>query len=439
MTINLQFGKDMKPTKGQEEIIDWYKNGSEQYFIANYSRQCGKTRVAKYLITNSLLTEKNAYLLYLTHYNGAAGRVMGEIAHSLQTAGVKIVTNKQKQTIYNPVNNTTCLFSGVDNPTALRGYTCKGFCVLDEMAFFREKTVDGQDTYKQIIEPTLKNFKPKVLVISTPHLKQGAFYDLVQLADKEDWIRYMVHTIYDDELIDKEMIDRLKNTNTELVFNTEYLCQFSESILSAFKNYDDRFQDMVYNTSRKKWMGIDFSWTNNPKSDKTVVTIINDWGQVVQHEINGEIDDKCISIANLINEQKMLSCIYYEVNGAGGTMWNDIKKLLDRQVYAKEFKTTHTSKVPLVDRCIMSIQNKELIFDKGNLKLKDEMGTFIYQLTKNENALTYNAINGHHDDYVMSLCIANLCRVENGGDTFNVMGKSGKSFYAPKMGEKYIK
>jgi hypothetical protein len=427
MNIRLSFGKDMKPTRGQSEIIDWYKNGNEQYFIANYSRQCGKTRVAKYLMINSLLTEKNGYLLYLTHYNDAAGRVMGEIVHTLQSAGIDVKPNKSKQTIYNPLTNTTALFSGVDNPIKFRGYTCKGFCVLDEMAFFREKTVDGQDTFKQIIEPTLKNNKPKVLVISTPHLKQGAFYDLVQLSEKEDWIKYMVHTIYDDELIEKEQVERIKNTNTELVFNTEYLCQFSESILSAFKDYDDMFQNMNYNSKRKKWIGIDFSWSNNPKSDRTVLTIINDWGQVVQMEIDGELDDKYEKIADLINVQKQLVCVYYEENSGGGVMWNEIKKLLNKGIYAKPFKTTNVSKVSLVDKTIMSIQNKELVFDRDNVRLRDEMGTFIYQLTKSENSLTYNAINGHHDDYVMSLCIANLCRLENGGDTFNVKSNLGRS------------
>ena len=116
------------------------------------------------------------------------------------------------------------------------------------------------------------------------------------------------------------------------------------------------------------------------------------------------MDEKYKQIADIINKYKPKG-IYIEQNSIGEPIYNEIRKLINRKETLNKWSTTNESKKDIINNLQVQIANKNITFNKDNNLLKSELGTFTYKLTKSGN-ITFNALDGFHDDTVMSLAIA---------------------------------
>lgn len=393
MKLNI---KGIKLTKSQEELYKYATDNTTKYIIANWSRQSGKSTIVS-LLCIKWLTMKDEEVIYVTPTYSLAKKIYSNIIKLLPQE--LISKSNSSDLIIESVTGSRLLFFSAESGQAMRGNTATKL-VIDEAAYCKE-IVDGQSLYHNIIFPITKVKCNKILLISTPRGKEGFYYELVQRAiANEKGFKYLKKTIYDDSLITKEEIDELKRTYPPIAFKCEFEGEFISNALSIFDDYDDLFNNNVseiYNG----YCGIDLSTVG---TDNTILTFINNKNEVVQYNIKGDLDAKYNDMAKIVNKYSP-KAIYIEQNSIGEPIYNELKKLIKKKEILNKWSTTNESKKDIINNLQVLISNKNISFNKNNTLLKSELGTFTYKLTKNGN-ITFAAIDGFHDDTIMSLAMA---------------------------------
>ena len=372
----------------------------------------GKTVFAEVMLIE-YLCKRNTFNGYISPSFSQGKKVYSELISILEPTGIIKKANASELKIETIFNSTLKFFS-LESATAIRGYTFSGILVLDEMAFFPTTLPSGEEPYYNIIFPTIKARKPKVLCISTPNGRQGCFYDLYMRAFKgEQGYAYIDASIYDDEFITKEEIEKLKQNYPPLAWKQEFEIQWLDNALTVFPNFESCFDIAAYRGAGKCWCGIDPS-TNG--QDSTILTFVNERNDIKQFVIDGSLDEKYEKIAKMINVYNP-TATYIEANSIGTVMANEIRKLLKRKYTFIEFQTTNETKKEYISLLSLAIANNNIHFEKDNKLLYSELSTYTFKLTKAGN-ITYAARDGYHDDTISSLAIALQCK-ENTKYTVN--------------------
>lgn len=402
----MELNFDIKLTKKQQEAYSIIHMDDVQFLIARWSRQCGKTVFAEIMLIEYLC--KPLFSAYISPSYAQGKKVYSELVTMLEPTGIIKKANGSDlriETIY----GGTLKFMTMESPTSIRGNTVSGILVLDEAAFFPSQLTNGEDPYFNVIFPIIKARKPKVLVISTPNGKTGFYYDLyLKALNGEKGYREITATIYDDEHITPEEVEELRKGYPPLAWAQEFEVKFLDNALTVFPNFETCFDIDEYDTSRKCYCGIDPSSVGD---DNTIVTFVNDLGQVRQFKIDGTIDEKYSKMASLINKYNPVYT-YMEGNSIGEVMALEVKRKLNRKSNFKTFITTNETKKDYISIIAVDIANNDIHFEKSNKLLYSELGTFTFKLTKSGN-ITYAAKDGHNDDTVTSLGIALQCAEDN--------------------------
>ena len=393
---------DIDLTKKQQEAYDIIHNPDCRYLVARWSRQCGKTIFAEIMLIEYLCKPKT-FNAYISPTFSQGKKVYAELTQLLENTGIIAKANAADLRI-DTIYGSTLKFFSMESPTAIRGNTVSGLLVLDEAAFFPVQLSSGEDPWYNIIFPTIKARRPKVLVISTPCGRQGLFYDLYLKAyNGEKGYYQLTASIYDDDLIKPDEIEELKRGYPPMAFKQEFEVEFLDNALTVFPNFENCFDGHF--EKKKCWIGIDPSSVGE---DNTIVSIINREDQVRQIKVEGSLDQKYNKIAQIINSYNPVAT-YIENNSIGEVMANEIRKKLYRKSNFYTFTTTNESKKQYISLLAVAIANNQIHFEENNKLLYSELGTFTFKLTKGGN-ITYAARDGYHDDTVTSLGICLQCR-----------------------------
>ena len=115
-----------------------------------------------------------------------------------------------------------------DNPQRLRGEGLD-FLVMDEAAFVKE------ETWTEVLRPTLTERKGSALFISTPKGMDNWFYRLFQRAETQpDWERFQFPST-SNPLVEESEVEAAKAEVGSLVFAQEYMAQFISEGSQMFK------------------------------------------------------------------------------------------------------------------------------------------------------------------------------------------------------------
>ena len=393
---------DIDLTKKQQEAYDIIHNPDCRDLIARWSRQCGKTIFAEIMLIEYLCKAKT-FNAYISPTFSQGKKVYAELTQLLENTGIIAKANAADLRI-DTIYGSTLKFFSMESPTAIRGNTVSGLLVLDEAAFFPVQLSSGEDPWYNIIFPTIKARRPKVLVISTPCGRQGLFYDLYLKAyNGEKGYYQLTASIYDDDLIKPDEIEELKRGYPPMAFKQEFEVEFLDNALTVFPNFENCFDGHF--EKKKCWIGIDPSSVGE---DNTIVSIINREDQVRQIKVEGSLDQKYNKIAQIINSYNPVAT-YIENNSIGEVMANEIRKKLYRKSNFYTFTTTNESKKQYISLLAVAIANNQIHFEENNKLLYSELGTFTFKLTKGGN-ITYAARDGYHDDTVTSLGICLQCQ-----------------------------
>jgi hypothetical protein len=312
-----------------------------------------------------------------------------------------------KDLIIELVNGSKLIFFSVEQTHAIRGFTLD-YLIWDEVSHCREYTSDGEHLYYNIVAPLLDAKGKKEIFISTPNGAQGFFYEQAMKGKAgEKGYAYVVINVEKDETKSKEWIEEKRKSYPEKAWEQEYLCLFLEDGISFFTGFNSRFIDEYFDWNSRLYAGVDFSSVGD---DNTVLTFMNEKKQTIQYIINGDLDTKYREIAKHLNrtEGKLVLC-YFEKNSIGEVMGNEIIKLLSPNLKRKiEFiTTTNSTKQDYIEKLALDIEQGNISFMEDNDILKEELKVFTYKVSKTGKKI-FNALEGYHDDTVISLALANL-------------------------------
>lgn len=309
------------------------------------------------------------------------------------------------------INGSTILFKSAEQRDRLRGYTIRngGILCIDEAAYIQE------DIFT-IVAPWVDVNNANTLMVSTPRMKHGTFYDMFMIGIQGfspkvksfDWSKHDT-----SEMLSEEKLELYKKTIPPTQFLTEYLGEFAEANGSVFpmdmakyikfrehgkKSYADGYNEL--------YVGID--WGTGSNNDRTVVAAFDE-NKIMRalwysHSVQPKYQVKYIKerIEQEIDPKK-IKCFLYEENSIGKVFGDYLKDAMPN-IKMEPFVTTNDSKREIVEDMVAEIGEGNITF-LDDEELKREFGSYQMELTST-GKVTYNAPFGLHDDIVMASCIA---------------------------------
>ena len=212
---------DLKLDKWQKEVLNQKGN-----ICLRSGRQVGKSTVisikaAEYAVYNKkkvvlvvAAVERQAYHLFEMTLNYLSDNYKSQI---------KMGKNRPTKSKIQLTNGTViyCLPTGVSG-LGIRGYTVD-LLIADEAAFIPEEVWTA-------ITPMLAVTHGNIILLSTPHGKEGFYYDCFQ---NEDYSSFHVSS-EECERVDKKFLKREKERMTKVQYAQEYLGEFVDELMQFF-------------------------------------------------------------------------------------------------------------------------------------------------------------------------------------------------------------
>ena len=212
---------DLKLDKWQKEVLNQKGN-----ICLRSGRQVGKSTVisikaAEYAVYNKkkvvlvvAAVERQAYHLFEMTLNYLSDNYKSQIKMGKNRPTKSKIQLKNGTVIY-------CLPTGVSG-LGIRGYTVD-LLIADEAAFIPEEVWTA-------VTPMLAVTKGDIILLSTPHGKEGFYYNCFQ---NEDYSSFHVSS-EECERVDKKFLKREKERMTKVQYAQEYLGEFVDELMQFF-------------------------------------------------------------------------------------------------------------------------------------------------------------------------------------------------------------
>lgn len=291
------------------------------------------------------------------------------------------------------INGSLICFKSSDQPDNMRGPTLHS-ATMDECAT-QKSTV-----WPEIIRPMLAVNQGPCDFLGTPK-GQNWFFDLWNhAAGREEWSRFQARSIDSPFFSEKEW-EQIKSTTPERIFRQEYMAEFITDDSGVFKGIQDCIVDEIsgkkYNPALRYWTGVDLARTQ----DYTVLTTINQWGEVVDWERFNQMSWSEQIRRVVAMGQRWRSTVVVDATGVGDAIF---EQLNSSGVVAVRFQFTSTSKAQIINNLAWLIEREEVHFEEIP-ELVAELRMYEMEQTAMGN-IRYNAPEGYHDDCVISLALA---------------------------------
>ena len=204
------------------------KDDPARWKILCAGRRFGKSRLGVQLCLEQALDGGRVWWVAPTFAIARVGwrDVVAAASEFPKEAGVNIKIGDMEVTF--PSGGSISVKSA-DNPQRLRGEGLN-YLVMDEAAFVRE------ETWTEVLRPTLTENKGQALFISTPIGMDNWFYHLWEKAETaEDWARFQYPTVA-NPIIDPAEVESAREDLGELVFAQEYLAEFISEGAQIFRS-----------------------------------------------------------------------------------------------------------------------------------------------------------------------------------------------------------
>ena len=347
-----------------------------------------------------LLQKPNQKGLFISPYINQGAAVYDEIVLYAKEL-IRTQNSQSKKITF--INGSTLQFMSGENVAGLRGYTMD-YGILDEAAFLRPELW-------HVIRPVFAVHGKKVLVISTPYIK-NTFYNYYQLGlDKEESNYKSYHAIStDNPFFPLEEIEEARRLQTEDEIRQEYFAEFIVDGGDVFKNLDSVCNNEIFlkegNEDEDYFMGVDIALGGK---DKTCVIIQDENGKVVfiDRWREGITTMQIERISNIIDRFDIRRG-NIEINQERG-----IQQAIQREYpVIRAWETTRKSKPQMIQNLAKDIQDGAVELPTRLLDpiMYHELSVFTKEYMK-AGYIRYNAPEGEHDDTVIALALANEARV----------------------------
>ncbi|NJL56882.1 hypothetical protein HC928_18305 [bacterium] len=211
---------------------------------------------------------------------------------------------------------------------------------------------------------------------------------------------------YDNPFIDPAIIDIIRTTTPEQIFEQEYFAAFVEGGGSVFQNVSRSLTATVQEipvANHDYIAGIDLA----KHHDFSVITIIDaDIQEVVYIERFNQINyiDQIDIFVDILNRFKCVATVV-ETNSNEAV----IELLSERNIDVLPFRTTAQSKRSIIEDLQVALSTLQLYLpspDHGSPYTDLIRELVDFEVSPRSNGLHYSAPAGKHDDMVMSLALA---------------------------------
>ena len=279
---------------GQMEVA----KSNARFKVLSAGRRWGKTRLGVWLCLEQAWKGKRSWWVAPTYAMALEGW------KDLRNIGIEYGTiiKESEKTIITPLGGMVSIRSA-DNPDRLRGAGLD-FVVLDECAFMKE------NTWAEVIRPTLTERQGGALFISTPkgfNWFEKIFHDA---ENREDWERWQLPTDT-NPFVPKSELEIARKEIGSYLYSQEYLAEFVELTGGMFQNnwfkrfnikesteLDDRGyyevnkyinfdNERINESSIRKIATVDLATSTKEQADYTVVTIsgVTPKGNIAIYEV----------------------------------------------------------------------------------------------------------------------------------------------------------
>jgi phage FluMu gp28-like protein len=365
-----------KPHPKQAQIIDC----PARFIVVDAGRRFGKSVISQTMGITDAINGKS--VAYITPTYQLAKTFFKEISRNLPK---ELVKKNESDLYFEFITGGVIRFFTGERLDNLRGNKFH-LVVVDEAAFIP----DLEDGWKQAIRATLTDYKGRAIFISTP--RGNNYFKALYMKgfDDPDWMSFRF-TSYDNPYIDPAEIDSAKRELPEVVFNQEYLGEFSENAANPFGSRSILSCLAPMSTNPVKCYGIDLA----KYSDWTVIIGLDNAGNVAYLErFQADWASTQNKIRNLPRAPMLI-----DSTGVGDPI---VEQLQRDGLDVESFKFTSPSKQELMLGLQVAIHQERIHYPDG--VIKEELEVFEFQYSA--HGVKYSAPTGFHDDTVCALALA---------------------------------
>lgn len=394
-------GYSPKPwQKVVHEAITNTQKDAGKIFVVKSPRQIGKSFLIEQELLRHAINNKYSVNICVSITFSNCKKIFKEIYDGIVDSGIISKVDNMAMEIH-LINGSQIIFKSAQQRESLRGYTIKngGILCIDEGAYI-------QDEVYSIIFPWTNVNRSNILIVSTPRIKQGTFYEYYEegLTEQNNIISFDLSKFDTSSMLSKDKVELYRKKMPKAQFITEILGEFSESGAGVFDISKNVWIDEPAKYD-ELFIGID--WGTGSNNDYTVISGVNSYGeQALLHMTNDMTPiqqiDWLVNIISKIDRKKIMRIIC-EKNSIGAVYYDLLKSKLPNYKI-EDFVTSNSSKREIVEYLIQRFENEEVKLIK-NKEQYMQFGSYAMELTPS-GGITYNAISGTHDDCCMATAMA---------------------------------
>jgi len=382
------------------EAITNTPNDAGKIFVVKSPRQIGKSFLIEMELLRHAIDNKNSVNICVSITFSNCKKIFKELYDGIVDSGIIAKSDNMSMELH-LINGSQIIFKSAQQRESLRGYTIKngGILCIDEAAYI-------QDEVFSIIFPWTNVNHSNILIVSTPRVKQGTFYEYyIEGLNGSETIKTFDLSKFDtSEMLSKDKVELYRKKMPKAQFITEILGEFSESGAGVFDISKRVWIDTlpIYN---ELFIGID--WGTGTNNDYTVISGFNGKGEQCLLEKTNSLSpvqqiDWIVNIIKKIDKKKIIN-ILCERNSIGSVYYDMLKAKLPNY-NINDFNTSNSSKREIVEYLIQRFENEDIKLLNDNEQYV-QFGAYAMEITPS-GAITYNALPGAHDDCCMAAAMA---------------------------------
>ena len=394
------------PYAHQRAVIDAIGKSKCSYktVVVKSSRQKGKSFMIANILLYFALNWNKTKNICVSPTLKQAKNIYKTIMDAIEKTGIVKNSNATDLEI-TFINRSNIRFLSAEMGESLRGYTVTGILCIDECCYISDEVFNT-------IKPWVDYNKSPILMVSTPYVKQGFFWQYynyglegVNKVITVDWCDPKFKKEM-DKILPPERLEEYRKTMPANKFKSEYLGEWLDDDGTVFIQFKDCAKDVQIQPNDKLFVGID--WAMGGGNDDTAVAIINDKGeQVFLDYFNNLTPTQQIDriVEDLNPYMRQIVVIQPELNSLGGVLTDNLKERLQGRARIEGFNTTNQSKNELVMDLQTAFEQKTITILNDPKQMR-ELSFYTAEYNPKTKNVSYNAPLGLNDDLCIALMLA---------------------------------
>lgn len=394
------------PYAHQRAVIDAIGKSKCSYktVVVKSSRQKGKSFMIANILLYFALNWNKTKNICVSPTLKQAKNIYKTIMDAVEKTGIVKNSNATDLEI-TFINRSNIRFLSAEMGESLRGYTVTGILCIDECCYISDEVFNT-------IKPWVDYNKSPILMVSTPYVKEGFFWQYynyglegVNKVITVDWCDPKFKKEM-DKILPPERLEEYRKTMPANKFKSEYLGEWLDDEGTVFIQFKDCAKDVQILPNDKLFVGID--WAMGGGNDDTAVSIINDKGeQVFLDYFNNLTPTQQIDriVEDLNPYMRQIVVIQPELNSLGGVLTDNLKERLQGRARIEGFNTTNQSKNELVMDLQTAFEQKTITILNDPKQMR-ELSFYTAEYNPKTKNVSYNAPLGLNDDLCIALMLA---------------------------------